>query len=158
MIFNAFHLNKKVAFGLFLICLLIIYDSMGATTISWQCLTGDIIILFFNLNFIWSEICFKITPDSQEGNIGSWNQTGHGNGWRGWWEHNGPLYYSLCLYVWLKFSIIKSLKIFCKTISNNFPLITMMPIAQILPPIGGKYITLIFLWWTSCNTTKKRLL
>ena len=31
-------------------------------------------------------------PDSQEANIGSWNRTGHGNGWRGWWEHNGPLY------------------------------------------------------------------
>ena len=37
-------------------------------------------------------------------------------------------------------------KCFCKKIvSNNVPLIKVMPIVHILPPIGGKYLTPVFL-------------
>lgn len=136
-----FILTRRLLLVCFLSVHLFFYDSTGATTIFWKCLTGDIVILFFSFNFIWSEICFKITQTVKKG-YRLMKPDCRGNCWRGWWEHNGPLNYFLCLYVWLKFSIIKSLNFFCKTISNNFPLIKMMPIAQILPPIGGKYITL----------------
>lgn len=123
-----FILTRRLLFGLFLISPLIFLWSHRCYYNFLEVLTGILLFYFFSFNFIWSEICFKITQTVKKG-YRLMKPDCRGNCWRGWWEHNGPLNYFLCLYVWLKFSIIKSLNFFCKTISNNFPLIKMMPIA-----------------------------